>query len=157
MIVLPVKEPLVGKATWQSLQQANPLPKCVPAFPDLCAGAARVGREPFALGHFDTTGQDGYNKLRPLTSPQIGASLVCFSVPSVFIWKSERKVDTWNTTVQRLLSCLWGPTLTSDGPPNTETSAKDKQKSVTLETPWKADAAWRLWHVGIILYSHRRT
>ncbi|TKC34611.1 hypothetical protein EI555_012249, partial [Monodon monoceros] len=35
------------------------------------------GREPFALGHFNTTGQDSYNKLRPLTSPQIGQTKVC--------------------------------------------------------------------------------
>lgn len=57
-----VSERAIGQS--QSLQQGN-LPRRCPVVPTPHAGVARVGRQPLALGLFDTTGQDNYGKLPP--------------------------------------------------------------------------------------------
>lgn len=60
-------------------------PECVPALPELRAGAVRVGREPFALGLFDTTGQGGHDKLGHHRSTNGCIPRLCFSALSVVI------------------------------------------------------------------------
>ena len=46
----------------------------------------KIGGKPYTLTLFDTSGQEDYDRLRPLTYPQTDVFLVCFSVisPSSF-------------------------------------------------------------------------
>jgi len=46
--------------------------------------------EPYALGLFDTSGQEDYSRLRPLSYPQTDVFLVCFSVVSPSSYKNVR-------------------------------------------------------------------
>ncbi|KAH9033445.1 hypothetical protein EDB84DRAFT_1488525 [Lactarius hengduanensis] len=41
-----------------------------------------IGYDPYALGLFDTAGQEDHDRLRPLSYPQTDVFLVCFSVTS---------------------------------------------------------------------------
>ncbi len=41
---------------------------------------SRIGNGPYTLGLFDTTGQEDYDRLRPLSYPQTDVLLVCSSV-----------------------------------------------------------------------------
>ena len=39
-----------------------------------------IGEEPYTLGLFDTSGQEDYDRLRPLSYPQTDVFLVCSSI-----------------------------------------------------------------------------
>ena len=39
-----------------------------------------IGDQPYTMNLFDTAGQEGYDKLRPLTYSETDVFLICFSV-----------------------------------------------------------------------------
>ena len=59
--------------------------------------------EPFTLGLFNTSGQEGYDRLRPLVYPNTDVFLVCFSVvsPSSFENVKEKWVPEITHHCQR--------------------------------------------------------
>ena len=85
-----VSERAIGQS--QSLQQGN-LPRRCPVVPTPHAGVARVGRQPLALGLFDTTGQDNYGKLPPPNQ----------STDTHLIWLSGSPLKQTKQS-----PCLWG-------------------------------------------------
>eukprot|EP00729_Bicosta_minor_P013660 gene13660-15005_t len=54
----------------------------VPTVFDNHAVTVMIGGDPYTLGLFDTSGQENYDRLRPLSYPQTDVFLVCFSVVS---------------------------------------------------------------------------
>ena len=90
--------------------------ECVPTVFDSDAVTVMIAGEPCTLGLFDTPGQEGYGRLWPLSYPQTDVSLVCFPVvsPSSSENVKDESVPEITRTVQRLLSCLLGPKLTSE-------------------------------------------
>jgi cell division control protein 42 len=52
----------------------------VPTVFDNYAVTVMIGGEPYTLGPFDTTGQEDYDRQRPLSYPQTDVFLVSFSV-----------------------------------------------------------------------------
>ncbi|XP_017270963.1 cell division control protein 42 homolog [Kryptolebias marmoratus] len=62
----------------------------VPTVFDNYAVTVMIGGEPYALGLFDTAGQDDYDRLRPLSYPQTDVFLVCFSVVSPKLFENVK-------------------------------------------------------------------
>jgi len=60
---------------------------------DNYAVTVMIGDEPYTLGLFDTTGQEGYDRLRPLSYPQTDVFLILISTSKPSHYKSAR--DTW--------------------------------------------------------------
>ena len=122
-----VSERAIGQS--QSLQQGNPPRRC-PVVPTPHAGAARVGRQPLALGLFDTTGQDNYGKLPP-PNQSTDAHLIWLSGLSVSFddqksgpLKHPLPKDSFLTYGDWHWPLRWFF--------NTETLLEDEQKPVTL-------------------------
>lgn len=57
-------------------------PECVPTLSANYAVTVMISVERYTLGLFDTTGQEGYDRLQLLSYPQTDVFLVCFSVVS---------------------------------------------------------------------------
>ena len=57
-----------------------------------------IAGEPYTLGLFETTGQEDYDRLRPLSYPNTDIFLVCFSVvnPASFE-NTKEKVKMFKT------------------------------------------------------------
>uniref|UniRef100_A0A671F6E0 Cell division cycle 42 n=1 Tax=Rhinolophus ferrumequinum TaxID=59479 RepID=A0A671F6E0_RHIFE len=98
------------------------------------------GREPNTLGLFDTTGQEYYDRLRPLSYPQTNVFLVCFSVvsPSSCENVKEKWVPEVTQHYPKTPFLLVGTQIDlRDDASTTEKLAKNKQKPVTPETAKK--------------------
>jgi cell division control protein 42 len=51
----------------------------------------RIGDELYTLGLFDTSGQEDYDRLRPLSYPETDVFLICFSVASPASFENVRE------------------------------------------------------------------
>ncbi|KAH7398037.1 small GTPase CDC42 [Cadophora sp. MPI-SDFR-AT-0126] len=65
----------------------------VPQVFDNYAVQVLVGDEPYTLGLFDTTGQESYDRLRPLSYPQTDVFMIIISTSTPSHYKSAR--DIW--------------------------------------------------------------
>ncbi|KAF8602777.1 cell division control protein 42 [Ceratobasidium sp. AG-I] len=89
----------VGKTCLLVSYATNKFPsEYVPTLSDYYAVTVMVGDDPYTLGLFDTAGQQGYDRVRPLTYPQTDVFLVCFSVASPVSFENVKQ--KWFPEVQ---------------------------------------------------------
>lgn len=95
-----------------------------------------MGGEPYALGLFDTTGKEDYERLRLLSYPQTDVFLVCCSMVSSSSFENVK--ETWVPEITH--QCPKAPFLLfgtqidlRDDPSAIEKLAKNQQKPVTPE------------------------
>ncbi|CAG8713484.1 5275_t:CDS:2, partial [Dentiscutata erythropus] len=73
----------VGKKELLISYTTNEFPsEYIPTVFDNYAVTVMIGDDPYTLGLYDTTGQEDYDRLRPLAYPQTDVFLFCFSVTS---------------------------------------------------------------------------
>ena len=66
----------------------------VPTVFDNYSPTVMIGGEPYTLGLFDTSGQEDYDRLRPLSYPDTDVSLLCFSIVAPTSFKNVREKVT---------------------------------------------------------------
>ena len=66
----------------------------VPKVSDNYAVTVMIGGEPYILGLFDTSGQEDYDRLRPLSYPQTDVFIMCFSIVSPASFENAREKVT---------------------------------------------------------------
>ncbi|RIA93432.1 P-loop containing nucleoside triphosphate hydrolase protein [Glomus cerebriforme] len=79
----------------------------IPTACDDYAGTVMIGNEPFLFGLSDTSGQEEYDRLRPLSYPQTDVFLICFSVMSPDSFRNVE--EKWYPEVQK--HCPGAPCL----------------------------------------------
>ena len=73
--------------------------ECAPQAFDNYAVTVMTHGKPYTLGLFDTSGQEDYDRLRPLSYPQTDVFLVCFSIvaPASFENVKEKVINHTHT------------------------------------------------------------
>ncbi|OQV14779.1 Cdc42-like protein [Hypsibius exemplaris] len=94
-----------------------------------------IGGEPYNLQLFDTSGQEDYDRLRPLSYPQTDVFLVCFAVVSPSSFENvKEKVPEITHHCQNTPFLLVGTQIDlRDDPSTVEKLAKNKQKPISSE------------------------
>ena len=70
----------VGKTCLLISYTTNKFPsEYVPTVFDNYAVTVMIGGEPYTLGLFDTAGQEDYDRLRPLSYPQVLRNFICLA------------------------------------------------------------------------------
>ncbi|KAK0107441.1 Rho GTPase [Cadophora gregata f. sp. sojae] len=98
----------------------------LPVF-DNYAVTVMIGDEPYTLGIFDTTGQESYERLRPLSYPQTDVFMIVISTSNRSHYKSAR--DTWAPELK--LHCPGVPFLLVgiQDPPNDALDTASRKKA----------------------------
>lgn len=127
----------VGKTCLLISYTTNKFPsEYVPTVFDNYAVTVMIGGEPYALGLFDTAGQEDYDRLRPLSYPQTDVFLVCFSVvsPPSFENVKEKWVEEIAHHCPKTAFLLVGTQVDlRDDPAVIEKLAKTKQVPISIE------------------------
>ena len=63
----------------------------IPTVFDNYAVTVTSGGKPYTFGLFDTSKQEDYNRLRPLSYPGTDVFVVCFSIVSLASWENVRE------------------------------------------------------------------